>query len=117
MNAINAAALCGSIAAMLMYPALSSPDTAQCGWIGVQVRPMTAAFARSLGMAVPYGAIFEQPLQGSAAANAGIREWDVVTTIDGVPRAGTAADGAFLMIPSPIACFLLPFKQLRWGQV
>ena len=40
MNAINAAALCGSIAAMLMYPALSSPDTAQCGWIGVQVRPM-----------------------------------------------------------------------------
>jgi hypothetical protein len=28
-----------------------------CGWIGVKVSPMTAAFAESLGMVEPYGAI------------------------------------------------------------
>jgi hypothetical protein len=28
-----------------------------CGWVGVEVRPMTSAFAASLGMAVPYQSI------------------------------------------------------------
>jgi len=56
-----------------------------CGWIGVAVRPMTAAFAASLGMAVPYGAIFEQPEPGSPAANAHIEQGDVLTAINGSP--------------------------------
>jgi S1-C subfamily serine protease len=56
-----------------------------CGWIGVQVRPMTKLFAASLGMAVPHGAIFEQPEGGSPAANAGIHKNDVITTINGSP--------------------------------
>ena len=32
-----------------------------CGWIGVEVRPMTRPFADSLGMTEPYGAIFDRP--------------------------------------------------------
>jgi len=56
-----------------------------CGWIGVAVRPMTAAFAASLGMAVPYGAIFDQPEPGSPAANANIEQGDVLTAINGSP--------------------------------
>jgi hypothetical protein len=32
-----------------------------CGSAGVAVSPITTAFAESLGMAEPYGAIFEQP--------------------------------------------------------
>ena len=56
-----------------------------CGWIGVQVRPMTAAFAVSLGMAVPYGAIFDRPEPGSPAARAKIEAGDVITTINGSP--------------------------------
>jgi hypothetical protein len=32
-----------------------------CGWISVQVNRMTRAFADSLGMVEPYGAIFGQP--------------------------------------------------------
>jgi hypothetical protein len=36
-------------------------NNGMCGWIGVQVKPITAAFANSLGMAEPYGAIFDQP--------------------------------------------------------
>jgi serine protease Do len=54
-----------------------------CGWIGVAVSPMTSAFATSLGMVQPYGAIFEQPEPGSPAAHAGIRAGDVVTAING----------------------------------
>ena len=56
-----------------------------CGWIGVAVRPMTSEFAASLGMAVPYGAIFDQPEPGSPAANAQIEQGDVVTAINGSP--------------------------------
>ena len=43
-----------------------------CGWIGVAVSPMTPAFADAIGMAEPYGAIFNQPEADSPAANAGI---------------------------------------------
>jgi serine protease Do len=56
-----------------------------CGWMGVAVSPMTAAFAESLGMAEPYGAIFEQPEPGSPAATAGIEQGDVLTAINGSP--------------------------------
>jgi serine protease Do len=56
-----------------------------CGWIGVAVSPMTAAFAESLGMAEPYGAIFDRPEPGSPAATAGIEQGDVLTAINGNP--------------------------------
>jgi serine protease Do len=56
-----------------------------CGWIGVAVSPMTAAFAESLGMAEPYGAIFERPEPDSPAATAGIEQDDVLTAINGSP--------------------------------
>ena len=64
---------------------IEEQNSAICGWIGVQVRPMTAPFAASLGMAVPYGAIFDQPEAGSPAARAGIEAGDVVTAINGLP--------------------------------
>ena len=55
-----------------------------CGW-SVEVRPMTAAFAASLGMAVPYGAIFDRPEPDSPAAKAHIEQGDVLTAINGSP--------------------------------
>lgn len=54
-----------------------------CGWIGVQVSPMTAAFADSLGMTEIYGAIFDRPEPGSPAASAHIEAGDVITSING----------------------------------
>jgi membrane-associated protease RseP (regulator of RpoE activity) len=56
-----------------------------CGWMGVRVSPMTTAFAASLGMVAPYGAIFDQPEAGSPAAAAGIEQGDVLTAINGSP--------------------------------
>jgi S1-C subfamily serine protease len=59
--------------------------SAICGWIGVGVQPMTTAFADSLGMAAPYGAIFDSPEAGSPAASVGIEMGDVLTTVNGNP--------------------------------
>lgn len=56
-----------------------------CAWIGVHVSPMTKAFADSLGMTEPYGAIFGRPKPGSPAAMAKIEPYDVVTAINGSP--------------------------------
>ncbi|MBV9970101.1 MAG: PDZ domain-containing protein [Xanthobacteraceae bacterium] len=54
-----------------------------CGWIGAGIRPMTSAVAASLGMAEPYGVIFERPEPESPAARAGIQAGDVLTSING----------------------------------
>src|SRR6516165_6023617 len=60
-------------------------QTADCGWAGVQVSPMTAPFAESLGFTESFGAIFDQQEPSGPAANAGIDAGDVLTTINGVP--------------------------------
>ncbi|HXW31427.1 MAG TPA: PDZ domain-containing protein [Xanthobacteraceae bacterium] len=72
-----------------------------CGWAGVTVSPMTAAFADSLGMADPYGAIFDQPEPGGPAATAGIEQGDVLTAINGSPlmRASDFAKTISMMAP------------------
>ena len=66
-------------------PAGDHPASAICGWLGVVVQPMTTAFADSLGMAAPYGAIFDNPEAGSPAASVGIEMGDVLTTVNGNP--------------------------------
>jgi serine protease Do len=73
-----------------MCLAQASPAAAQgnedaCGWIGVAVSPITKAFADSLGMTEPYGAIFDRPQPGSPAAQAKIEAGDVLTAINGEP--------------------------------
>jgi C-terminal processing protease CtpA/Prc len=79
--------------------------SAGCGWIGVQVSPMTRAFADSLGMAEPYGAIFDQPEAGSPAAAAGIQAGDVITAINGSPvmRSGDFAAMIAALAPNTTA--------------
>jgi S1-C subfamily serine protease len=68
----------------------AEPPTRECGSVGVDVRPMTTAFAASLGMAQPYGAIFNRPQPGGPAARAGIQEGDVLTAINGAPLANAS---------------------------
>jgi serine protease Do len=75
-----------------------------CGWIGVGVNPMTSAFASSLGMVQPYGAIFERPEPGSPAAHAGIQAGDVLTSLNGrnIDKASDFATMIAAMAPETI---------------
>jgi S1-C subfamily serine protease len=57
----------------------------QCGWIGVGVKPVSKVMAESLGMDVPYGAIFDSPEPGSPAASARIEADDLLTAINDTP--------------------------------
>jgi serine protease Do len=54
-------------------------------WMGVQIQPVTADIADSLGLKTAGGAIVDQPQPGSPAAKAGIATGDVITAINGTP--------------------------------
>src|SRR5262249_9349483 len=53
------------------------------GWIGVQVQPVTAGIAESLGMKQAAGAMVDEPQVGSPAAKAGIEAGDVIVAVNG----------------------------------
>lgn len=53
------------------------------GWLGVQIQPVTADIAESLGLAEAQGALVTDPQDDAPAAKAGIEAGDVVTAVDG----------------------------------
>jgi S1-C subfamily serine protease len=93
------AAAAGSAA---VAPAVArSAQPGACGWIGVDVRPMTAAFADSLGMTEVYGAIFKRPARASPAVQARIEAGDVITAINGSPLARSSHFAAAISRMAP----------------
>jgi S1-C subfamily serine protease len=61
-----------------------SNDREARAWLGVQIQPVTADIADSLGMKGHDGALVVEPQQGSPAAKAGILSGDVVTAVNGI---------------------------------
>jgi serine protease Do len=55
------------------------------GWIGVQIQPVTADIAESLGLKGSQGALVAEPQPNSPAAKAGIVAGDVITKVNGNP--------------------------------
>jgi serine protease Do len=55
------------------------------GWLGVQIQPVTASIADSLGMKKAEGAMVDEPQAGSPALKAGIQAGDVITAVNGTP--------------------------------
>ncbi len=73
------------------------------GWIGVQIQPLTADIAESLGLKQAQGALVAEPQAGSPAAKAGVAAGDVITAMNGAPvkdardlarKIGTMAPGS-----------------------
>src|SRR6516165_8758203 len=53
------------------------------GWLGVQVQPVTAGIAESLGMKNAEGALVDEAQADTPAAKAGIQAGDVITAVNG----------------------------------
>jgi serine protease Do len=55
------------------------------GWLGVNVRDVTLALAKSMKLSVTKGAMVEEVVKGSPADAAGLRKDDIVTVYQGQP--------------------------------
>jgi serine protease Do len=63
--------------------ALKDKGTVARGWIGVQIQPVTAEIADSLGLKSPKGALVAEAQADSPAQAAGIKSGDVILGVDG----------------------------------
>ena len=75
--------------------------------IGVQIQPVTAEIADSLGLKNTQGALVAEPQSGSRAQKAGIKAGDVIVSVNGetvtdardlARRIGTMAPGAIVKL-------------------
>lgn len=64
---------------------LKETGTVSRGWLGVQIQPVTQDIADSLGLSEAAGALVVAPQAGSPGEEAGIRQGDVVTAVNGDP--------------------------------
>src|SRR5262249_60401149 len=55
------------------------------GWIGVQIQPVNADIADSLGLKKAEGALVAEPQSDGPAAKAGIQAGDVITAVNDQP--------------------------------
>lgn len=69
--------------AKLVVAQLKDRGAVTRGWLGVQVQPVTADIADSLGLKEARGAIVDNAQDGSPAAKAGIEGGDVITAVNG----------------------------------
>src|SRR5882672_6868403 len=69
--------------AKLVIAQLKDNGAVTRGWLGVQVQPVTADIADSLGLKQARGAMVDNPQDGSPAAKAGIDAGDVITAVNG----------------------------------
>ena len=53
------------------------------GWLGVQIQPVTQDIADSMGLKDAKGALVAKTEKGSPAADAGIKDGDVITAVNG----------------------------------
>ncbi|MBU6455968.1 MAG: Do family serine endopeptidase [Bradyrhizobium sp.] len=72
-----------SATAKLVVAQLKDKGYVTRGWLGVQVQPVTADIADSVGLKQARGAIVDNPQDGSPAAKAGIEAGDVITAVNG----------------------------------
>ena len=66
-----------------VIPQLKEGGKVNRAWLGVQIQPVTAEIADSIGLKVAKGALIAQPQADSPGAKAGLKAGDVITAVDG----------------------------------
>lgn len=61
-----------------------APASIQLAWVGASGQPVTSAIAASMGLPRPGGVLIKEVYPGGPLARAGVREGDVVQSMDGV---------------------------------
>lgn len=69
--------------AKLVIAQLKAHGSVTRGWLGVQIQPVSAGIADSLGMKKAEGALIDSAQPGSPAAKAGLQPGDVITAVNG----------------------------------
>jgi Do/DeqQ family serine protease len=60
-------------------------------WLGARTQTMTSEMARSMGLAAPQGALVADIWPGGPAERAGLKQGDVIISVDGRPAVDAAA--------------------------
>ena len=60
-------------------------------WLGARLQSVTPEIAKTMGLATPSGAIVADVWPGGAAAKAGVKQGDLVVSVDGEPVVDAAA--------------------------
>jgi serine protease Do len=66
-----------------VIPVLKDKGHLERAWLGVQIQPVTADIAQSLGLEDAKGAIVTTPQENSPALKAGLKAGDVITKVEG----------------------------------
>lgn len=67
--------------------ALKDKGSVTRGWIGVQIQPVSAGIAESMGLKSRDGALIAETERGAPAEKAGLKSGDVITLVNGQPVA------------------------------
>ena len=84
-------AIPAAVVRRVVETALNGGQTVVRPWFGARLQSVTPEIAKTIGLATPSGALVADVWPGGAAAKAGVKQGDVVTTVDGEPVVDAAA--------------------------
>ena len=84
-------AIPAAVVRRVVETAMNGGHTVVRPWFGARLQSVTPDIAKSLGLATPSGALVADVWPGGAAAQAGVKQGDVVTRVDGDPVVDAAA--------------------------
>ena len=84
-------AIPAAVVRRVVETAMNGGRTVVRPWFGARLQSVTPEIAKTMGLATPSGAVVSDIWPGGAAAKAGVKQGDVVTSVDGEPVVDAAA--------------------------
>ncbi|HZZ30643.1 MAG TPA: Do family serine endopeptidase [Phenylobacterium sp.] len=84
-------AIPAAVVRRVVETAMNGGQTVVRPWFGARLQSVTPEIAKTMGLATPSGAVVSDVWPGGAAARAGVKQGDVVVSVDGQPVVDAAA--------------------------